>query len=99
MDDDDSRRPTDPDVLPTDRASGDMGQWPPGFDIGDDGAGCGAGTNPPSSLPRLSWRDVEHATARLAPADRETLKILIRVPFATVTLLGQLDGLRGGAAI
>lgn len=51
-----------------------------------------------SSQLRLCWRDAEQAAARLTPAERETLRMLIRLPFADVTLLTHLDGLSGGAA-
>lgn len=48
---------------------------------------------------RPVWRDAERAAARLTQAERDTLTTLIRVPLATVTLLEQLGGLHGGAAI
>src|SRR4051812_35412175 len=77
-----------------DRAVGKTGRSSPTFDTGRDSAGCGA-----ASQPRLHWHDVEDAAARLTPADHMTLKMLIRVPFADITLLTQLDGLHSGAAI
>jgi DNA-binding MarR family transcriptional regulator len=45
------------------------------------------------------WRDAAQASAQLTLAERETLVTLIRMPLATVKLLEQLDGLRGGAAV
>ncbi|MCC7370441.1 MAG: replication-relaxation family protein [Chloroflexi bacterium] len=48
---------------------------------------------------RPVWRDAERAAAGLTQAERDTLTTLIRVPFATVTLLEQLGGLCGGAAV
>ena len=49
--------------------------------------------------PRRVWHDTEQTAARLTAAERETLTTLIRVPFATATLLEQLRGLRGVAAL
>jgi hypothetical protein len=51
------------------------------------------------ALRRHCWRDAEQEAARLTAAERETLKLLIRLPFADVSLLEQIHGLRGGAAI
>lgn len=48
---------------------------------------------------RPVWRDAERAAARLTQAERDALTTLIRVPLATVTLLEQLGGLCGGAAL
>jgi hypothetical protein len=48
---------------------------------------------------RPIWRDVERAAARITQAERDTLTTLVRVPLATVTLLEQLGGLCGGAAV
>ncbi|MCC6176053.1 MAG: hypothetical protein IT305_12170 [Chloroflexi bacterium] len=48
---------------------------------------------------RPVWRDAERAAARLTQAERDALAPLIRVPLATVTLLKQLGGLCGGAAV
>jgi hypothetical protein len=48
---------------------------------------------------RPVWRDVEQIAAQLTHVERATLMTLIRVPLAPVTLLEQLGGLHGGAAL
>ncbi len=47
----------------------------------------------------LFWRDARAAAQALTPAQRRLLLLLVRLPFAWVELLEQLNGLNGGASI
>ncbi len=48
---------------------------------------------------RVSWRDAEAAAKSLSDADRRLLLLLVRLPFSSVKLLAQLNGLSGAASV